>query len=55
MLILYVDDMLAPRHPQKDIANLKKKLSSHFDMKDLDDANHILGMHITQDCKTGLL
>lgn len=55
MLILYVDDMLIARHSQKDIVDLKKKPSSQFDMKDLGDANHILGMRITQDCKKGLL
>ena len=55
MLILYVDDMLVAGHSQKDIADLKKKLSSQFDMKDLGDANHILGMCITRDCQKGLL
>ena len=47
MLILYVDDMLIAGHSQKDIADLKRKLSSQFDMKDLGDANHILGMRTT--------
>ena len=49
MLILYVDDMLIAGHSKKDIADLKMKLKSQFDMKDLGDANHILGMRITRD------
>ena len=47
MLILYVDDMLIAGHNKKDIVDLKKKLSTQFDMKDLGDANHILGMCVT--------
>ena len=55
MLILYVDDMLITSHSNKDISDLKQKLSSQFDMKDLGDAHHILGMRITRDRKNGLL
>ena len=55
MLILYVDDMLIAGHSKKDITDLKQKLSSQFDMKDLGDAHHILGMCITRDQKQGLL
>ena len=55
MLILYVDDMLIVGHSKRDIADLKQKLSSQFDMKDLGDAHHILGMRITRDQKKGLL
>ncbi|MCO5600767.1 hypothetical protein L7F22_054882 [Adiantum nelumboides] len=55
MLILYVDDMLIVGHSKKDIADLKTKLKSKFDMKDLGAANHILGMRITQDRKKRLL
>ena len=55
MLILYVDDMLIAGHSKKDIADLKQKLSSHFDMKDLGDAHHILGMRVTRDRKKRLL
>ena len=49
ILILYVDDMLIASHSKKDIADLKQKLLSQFDMKNLGDANHILGMHIVRD------
>ena len=55
MLILYVDDMLIAGHSKKDIADLKQKLSSQFDMNDLGDAHHILGMRVTRDRKKGLL
>ncbi|MCO5608026.1 hypothetical protein L7F22_062229 [Adiantum nelumboides] len=55
MLILYVDEMLIAGHSKKDIADLKTKLKSKFDMKDLGDANHILGMRITRDHKRRLL
>ena len=56
MLILYVDDMLIAGHSKKDIADInKQKLFSQFDMKDLGDANHILGMRITRDRTNGLL
>ena len=36
-------------------SNLKHKLSSQFDMKDLGDAHHILDMRVTRDRKQGLL
>ena len=49
ILILYVDDMLIAGSNMDDIASLKSKLNDAFDMKDLGEANHILGMHIVQD------
>ncbi|MCO5576620.1 hypothetical protein L7F22_030435 [Adiantum nelumboides] len=55
MLTLYVDDMLIASHSKKDIADLKTKLKSKFDMKDLGEANHILGMRITRDRKKRFL
>ena len=55
MLTLYVDDILIAGHSKKDIADIKHKLFSQFNMKDLGDANHILGMCITRDRKNGLL
>ncbi|MCO5558913.1 hypothetical protein L7F22_012503 [Adiantum nelumboides] len=42
ILILYVDDMLIASHSKKDIADLKTKLKSKFDMKELGEANLIL-------------
>ena len=47
IMLTYVDDMLIAGHSKKDIADIKQKLFNQFDMKDLGDANHILGMRIT--------
>ena len=55
MIILYVNDMLIAGHSKKDIVDLKQKLACQFDMKDLGDAHHILGMRVTRDRKKGLL
>ena len=46
ILILYVDDMLIAETNIDEIANLKSNLNATFDMKDLGNANHILGMRI---------
>ena len=48
ILILYVDDMLIAGTNIDEIASLKSKLNATFDMKDLGNANHILGMCIVQ-------
>ena len=48
ILILYVDDMLITGMNIDEIASLKSKLNATFDMKDLGNANHILGMRIIQ-------
>ena len=44
MLILYVDDMLITGRNGYEIDALKKQLMDAFEMKDLGDANHVLGM-----------
>ena len=49
VLVLYVDDMLIVGRNGYDIDALKKKLMDAFEMKDLGDANHILGMQIITD------
>ena len=46
ILILYVDDMLIAGKNIHEVDALKSKLNATFDMKDLGEANHILGMHI---------
>ena len=46
ILILYVDDMLIAGKSSIDMNALKARLHKTFDMKDLGDANHILGMWI---------
>jgi hypothetical protein len=49
-LILYVDDMLiiAGKHLEE-ISALKSKMAKSFDMKDMGEASHILGMRIERD------
>ena len=43
---LYIDDMLLVENNMEVIKEVKMKLSSKFDMKDLSVANLILGMEI---------
>ncbi|KAH9783016.1 hypothetical protein KPL71_009155 [Citrus sinensis] len=52
-LLLYVDDMLIPSKNRDEIERLKKQLASEFEMKDLGDAQRILGMEIRRDKKNG--
>ena len=49
ILILYVDDMLLAGRQMAEISALKSKMAKVFDMKDMGEASHILGMHIQQD------
>ena len=51
ILLLYVDGMLVAGFNMGDINVLKRKLAKSFVMKDLSDANQILGMRITRDKK----
>jgi hypothetical protein len=46
---LYVDDMLLIGNIMDAIKEVKKKLSSNFDMKNLGTTNFILGMKIKRD------
>ena len=48
-LVLYVDDMLLVGNDKEIIQDLKTKLSSKFNMKDIGAANYILGMEIKGD------
>ena len=48
ILILYVDDMLLLGSSMDEMATLQSKLNDAFDMKNLGNANHILGMWIMQ-------
>ncbi|KAH9666242.1 Integrase catalytic domain-containing protein [Citrus sinensis] len=52
-LLLYVDDMLIASKNRDEIERLKKQLASEFEMKDLGDAQKILGMEICRDKKNG--
>jgi len=56
ILILYVDDMLLASRNRHELATtIRMELHEAFDMKDLGDARHILGMRITRDRSRGLL
>jgi hypothetical protein len=46
---LYVDDMLLTGNNMDAIKEVEKQLSSKFNMKDLSEANFILGMDIKRD------
>jgi hypothetical protein len=46
---LYLDDMLLIGNKVDAIKEVKKQLSSNFDMKDLGVVNFILGMEIKRD------
>ena len=46
---LYVDDMLLIRNNMDAIQEVKKQLSSKFDMKDLSALKFIMGMEIKRD------
>ncbi|XP_048328464.2 receptor-like protein 9DC3 [Ziziphus jujuba] len=48
-LLLYVDDMLIACKHMDEIDNLKKLISSKFDMKDLEEVKKILGIDILRD------
>jgi len=48
ILILYVDDMLIAGKNIHEVNALKSKLNATFDMKDLGEASHILGMRIVR-------
>jgi len=55
ILVLYVDDMLLGGKHLEDISVLKSKMAKVFDMKDLGEASHILGMRICRDRSKRLL
>ena len=55
ILILYVDDILIAGKNKDELSKLKKNLCQSFDMKDLGNAKHILGMRITRDRSNGCI
>ena len=54
-LLLYVDDMLIACKIREEIEDLKKILSSEFDMKNLGIAKKILGVEIERNRAAGLM
>ena len=51
IICLYVDDLLIFGSNMNVIDEAKNVLRSHFDIKDLGEANFILGIKITRTCK----
>lgn len=54
-LLFYVDDMLLASHDIKEIEDIKNKLKSEFEMKDLDPVRRILGIEVKRNRKEGTL
>jgi hypothetical protein len=54
-LLIYVDDMLLVSNCRQFLDDFKGTLSKLFEMMDLGEAHHFLGMHITQDHPNQLL
>jgi hypothetical protein len=54
-LILYVDDILLVSSDVDLLREIKKFLSSKYDMKDLDEASFVLGVEIHRDRRNGVL
>ena len=55
LLVLYVDDILLIRNDVGVMSSVKIWLSNQFDMKDLGEANFILGIKLWQDRKNRML
>ena len=49
ILSLYVDDILIAGSDKEYLMDIKRWLSTHFDMQDMGEANHILGVKIKRD------
>ena len=48
-LVLYVNDLLLTTNANDLLAETKKMLCNHFNMKDLGEASFVLGIKIVQD------
>jgi hypothetical protein len=55
ILVLYVVDILLVSNGKNLLYETKRFLSSNFDMKDLGDASHVLGIEIHRDRTKGVL
>ncbi len=53
IITVYVDDMILAGSKTDAIENVKKKLSSKFDIKDLGELKYFLGMTVIQDNEKG--
>ena len=54
-LVLYVDDILLIENDVGTLSSIKVWLSTQFDMKDLGEASHILGIKLMRDCQKIML
>ena len=54
-LVLYVNDMLLVENDVGALSSVKVWLSGQFDMKDLGEASHILGIKLLRDRKYRML
>ena len=54
-LILYVNDILLIENDVVALSTVKIWLTNHFDMKDLEEANYILGIKLLRDCRNKML
>ena len=54
-LVLYVDDILLIGNNVKVLSDVRVWLSKHFDMKDLGEAGHILGIKVIRDRKRRMM
>ena len=54
-LVLYVDDILLIGNDVRVMSSVKIWLSSQFDMKNLSEANYILGIKLWRDQKNRML
>ena len=54
-LVLYVDDILLAANDIDMLVETKQLLFSHFDIKDLSEASHVLGIQILHDKPSGIL
>jgi hypothetical protein len=54
-LVLSMDDVLLAANDNELLFETKRRLSSHFDMKDLGEASYVLGIQILHDRTNGVL
>ena len=54
-IVLYVDDILLIENDVGTLSSVKVWLSRRFDMKDLEEASHILGIKLLRDCQKRML
>ena len=55
ILSLYVDDILIAGSDKEYLMDIKRWLSTHFDMQYMGEANYILGVKIKRDCSKKIL